>query len=202
MADYSDAASIKALAHPLRLQLLHALAIRGSATATELSDEVGESPSNCSFHLRKLADAGYIERADDATGRDKPWRVSDPTQNFRPAADDAAAQQAEAATLAQLLEWDVSLIRAATTRQNPPDWRGATFRSSSTLIVTPDEARELQERFLELIAPYVDRLSAPTAPEGAGALRVFASSVYLPEHQRAIDEHRRPALPPVVAESA
>lgn len=202
MAEYTDAASIKALAHPLRIQLLHALAIRGTATATELSDEVGESPSNCSFHLRKLAEAGYIERADDATGRDKPWRVTDPTQNLRAGADDAAAQQAEAAVLAQLLEWDVSLIRAASARKNPEAWRGATFRSSSTLIITPDEAREIEHRYHELIAPYVERLSAAAAPEGAGAVRFFVSSVYLPEHQRAIDEHRHTDLGPSVAETA
>lgn len=39
-----------------------------TATATELADDVGESPSGCSFHLRKLAEFGYIDHVDHATG--------------------------------------------------------------------------------------------------------------------------------------
>jgi DNA-binding transcriptional ArsR family regulator len=51
----TDARTIRALAHPLRLRMLDLLAERGPLTATRLSEYVGESPANCSFHLRTLA---------------------------------------------------------------------------------------------------------------------------------------------------
>ncbi|WP_353647895.1 winged helix-turn-helix domain-containing protein [Nakamurella sp. A5-74] len=188
MADVSDPGAIRALAHPLRLRLLQALAVRITATATELADDVGESPSNCSFHLRKLAEFGYIDRADDATGRDKPWRISDPTQNLLPDPEDPAALEASRSTGAAIFEWDVATLRAGHARRNPPEWRGTTIQSGATLIVTPDEARAINDALVAVIQPYFDRLTDHTLiPQGAGVIRLVTASAYLPEHQELID---------------
>ena len=64
---------IRALAHPLRLELLEFLEDVGQATATDCAAQTGESVANCSFHLRTLAKAGFIEPAEQR-GREKPWR--------------------------------------------------------------------------------------------------------------------------------
>src|SRR5690606_31380155 len=70
----SDPGRIRALAHPLRLELLDHLRDVGEATATECAAQVGESVASCSFHLRMLAKYGFLERA-ERRGKEKPWRV-------------------------------------------------------------------------------------------------------------------------------
>ena len=54
-----DARTLRALAHPLRVELMDQLTFRGPLTATQCAELVGESPSSCSFHLRTLAKYGF-----------------------------------------------------------------------------------------------------------------------------------------------
>ena len=56
-----DAASLKALAHPLRVELFDRLAMLGPATASQLADALGESSGATSYHLRQLARHAFIE---------------------------------------------------------------------------------------------------------------------------------------------
>lgn len=188
MARISDPKAMRALAHPLRIQLLEMVVARGRATATELAEALGQSPANCSFHLRKLAEYGYLERVDGATGREKPWRVPDPTQDFVTDPDDPESQLASTAVIAAVREWDMARMQAADGRPNPPAWRGATFQHGATMIVTPDEARAIGRALNELLAPYHERLTDPSLrPAGAGAVRLFAATTYLPEYQESLD---------------
>src|SRR6478672_6158684 len=69
-----DPRTLSALAHPVRLGILEALTIEGPLTATELGDRLGESPANCSWHLRKLAEHDFVEEA-PGQGRKRPWQV-------------------------------------------------------------------------------------------------------------------------------
>src|SRR5690242_3347027 len=73
--DVRDPRVLRAVAHPLRLRLLEVIALRGPVTATELAEEVGESPANCSWHLRQLARYGFIVEAGGGHGRQRPWRL-------------------------------------------------------------------------------------------------------------------------------
>lgn len=52
-------ASIKALAHPLRIKILYALA-EGEACTTGITQVVGTTPSNISQHLVGLRDQGIL----------------------------------------------------------------------------------------------------------------------------------------------
>ncbi len=58
----TDPDVLEALAHPVRLDLLTYLISAGPATASVCARAVGDSPSNCSYHLRTLADHGLVER--------------------------------------------------------------------------------------------------------------------------------------------
>ena len=73
--ELTDPRTMRALAHPVRLALLEALIHHGQLTATEAAEHVGESPSNCSFHLRQLAKYGFVEEAEGGAGRRRPWRA-------------------------------------------------------------------------------------------------------------------------------
>lgn len=64
-----DLDTLKALGHPLRMKLYRALYVAGTATASQLADQVDEAVYLVSYHLRKLAAHGLIEEA-RGSGRD------------------------------------------------------------------------------------------------------------------------------------
>jgi DNA-binding transcriptional ArsR family regulator len=59
-SDISDPRVIKALTHPLRIQILAALDER-TASPSELADELGAPLGNVSYHVRQLAGLGLIK---------------------------------------------------------------------------------------------------------------------------------------------
>src|SRR5215471_3448657 len=74
--EISDPKTIRALAHPLRLDLLQLLGSSGPATAAQCGRVLGVSQASCSFHLRQLAKYGFVE--DVGPGRDRrerQWRA-------------------------------------------------------------------------------------------------------------------------------
>jgi DNA-binding transcriptional ArsR family regulator len=74
----TDLGTLKALAHPLRMQLYRGLCVARVATASHLADQVDEAVSLVSYHLRKLAEHGLIEEAEPQSGdgRERWWRPS------------------------------------------------------------------------------------------------------------------------------
>ncbi|MDZ4827333.1 MAG: winged helix-turn-helix domain-containing protein [Actinomycetota bacterium] len=69
---------MRALTHPLRLQLLGLLRMEGPATASTLGDIVDESPALVSYHLRQLAQFDFVEEALELAhdGRTRWWRAA------------------------------------------------------------------------------------------------------------------------------
>jgi DNA-binding transcriptional ArsR family regulator len=59
-SDISDPRVIKALTHPLRVQILRALEER-TASPSELADEIGAPLGNVSYHVRQLHALGLIK---------------------------------------------------------------------------------------------------------------------------------------------
>ncbi|MFD5128058.1 ArsR/SmtB family transcription factor [Streptomyces olindensis] len=70
-----DTAALKALIHPLRIQLLGLLRQDGPATASELAARTGESSASTSYHLRVLAKYAFIAEAEHRDGRERRWRA-------------------------------------------------------------------------------------------------------------------------------
>src|SRR5690242_7389798 len=72
----TDPRAIRALAHPLRLDLLETLAVTGPATAAECGRALGVSQASCSFHLRQLGRYGFVEEAGPGEDRrERRWRL-------------------------------------------------------------------------------------------------------------------------------
>ncbi|MGI9823388.1 ArsR/SmtB family transcription factor [Agromyces sp. Marseille-Q5079] len=67
-------ASLKSLAHPLRVRIYDELSAYGPLTSSGLADRLGESSGSMSYHLRQLAGAGLV-REDTARGkgRERWW---------------------------------------------------------------------------------------------------------------------------------
>jgi DNA-binding transcriptional ArsR family regulator len=66
---------LRGLVHPIRLRLLTLLQEEGPATASQLGRRIGQSSGVTSYHLRILADRGFIDDdTDRGNGRDRWWR--------------------------------------------------------------------------------------------------------------------------------
>ena len=62
------AAWFACLAEPMRVRLLHAVAVAGrEVTVGELTERLGISQSTCSHHLRRLADTGFVRMRKERT---------------------------------------------------------------------------------------------------------------------------------------
>jgi DNA-binding transcriptional ArsR family regulator len=67
---------LRGLVHPVRIRLLRLLQVDGPATATGLAHRIGESSGVTSYHLRVLAEHGFIvEDTTRGNGRDRWWRA-------------------------------------------------------------------------------------------------------------------------------
>jgi DNA-binding transcriptional ArsR family regulator len=66
--DITDSRLVKAIAHPLRLQILTLLNNR-VASPSEIAIELGTPLSNTSYHVRQLATLGFIDLVDRAARR-------------------------------------------------------------------------------------------------------------------------------------
>lgn len=71
-----QAALLKALAHPLRLQLVHGLLAAGCRNVHCMEERTGVSQSCISQHLQKLRSAGVVEA--ERSGNQVYYRVSSP----------------------------------------------------------------------------------------------------------------------------
>src|SRR6202044_4226332 len=90
----TDAQTLRALAHPVRIAIFEQLAFGGAMTATEIGQQIGESPTTCSFHLRQLAKYGFVEEAGGGKGRARPWRATNIGYRYRETSDDPETQVA------------------------------------------------------------------------------------------------------------
>lgn len=84
-----DMVSLKALSHPLRVQLLDALSVYGPATASGLAERLAESSGATSYHLRQLERHGFVRELDGrGTGRERWWeRIPVPINIGAPGSD-------------------------------------------------------------------------------------------------------------------
>ncbi|MGZ4494394.1 MAG: winged helix-turn-helix domain-containing protein [Nocardioides sp.] len=166
----TDPDALKALAHPLRMALLGALVTEGPLTASQAAELVGESPSNCSWHLRKLAEHGFVREAAGASGRNRPWEAAQQGLEWDEGEDaDPAARVAADALADALLDREVQRLRVArAATDESPEWREASGFSQSQVWLTAQEAQEIQRGMQELFFRFGERHGAPEKrPEGA-----------------------------------
>ena len=166
----ADTEPLKALAHPLRMDLYEVLVVDGPLTATELAERLGQSPSNCSWHLRKLAEHGFVSEVPDVPGRSRPWQAIRQALSWDEAAAEPALRAAGLALSETLLQRETRLLMAAheAAHLEPQEWQGAGTVVQSATWLTAQETREISARLEELLTPYLERLHDPAArPEGS-----------------------------------
>lgn len=173
----TDPARIRALAHPLRLELLEILGELGEATATQCAERTGETVANCSFHLRTLARAGFIEPA-PGRGREKPWRPVARSRRLDIDPDNPRSQPAMTELVGLMLTREVERFRdfVAAHDRLPEEWRDTVAVNTGSFWATADELRGLVETITHLLDPFTERQSDPSLrPPGARLARLFAA---------------------------
>lgn len=140
-----DAAVLRALASPIRTQLLSALRRQGPATATQLAERMRLDTGTTSYHLRQLAAAGLIvEDSERGNQRDRWWKPAHPRTVFDLASTPGDPELATTFlhNIARLSADEVlRYIDALPTMPRP--WQKASSLNDTAVELTPGELTKL-----------------------------------------------------------
>ncbi|HEY6494451.1 MAG TPA: helix-turn-helix domain-containing protein [Trebonia sp.] len=173
-ANGDRSAIYRTLANPLRRRILGHLQQHGEANSTSLARALGESTGTTSYHLRKLAEQGFVEEISEKSGGRERWWRALPFHIQAPQPEKMAAAEWSAAiehTRAQA-EHDIDLyFRVLTQYEGPGGWAQL---SRGGFYLTNDELLAFFREYIAL--QWKHGHTADDAPEGARpvALRFFA----------------------------
>ncbi len=163
-----DARSLRGLAHPLRMRILELLTLDGPDTATGLSRRVGENTGTVSWHLRHLADHGFIEEETGrGTKRQRWWRavaVSRQlnTTEFR---DDPDARGPLSVYVNELVQQHFHRVAGYLAEDWDADWRNAgTIAQWHDLRLTPGQLEALNAEMTAVVDRYRQAAAATGEP--------------------------------------
>ncbi|MFE4516748.1 ArsR/SmtB family transcription factor [Kitasatospora sp. NPDC056783] len=172
----TDLSRLKAFTNPLRIQLYRLLYAAGSATASQLAEQVDQAPSLVSYHLRKLAEQGFVTeasgRSDD--GRQRWWQVaSEEGWGFRESELTGTPEGAAAvdAVTKGLLESRDAQYRGYLGQSAAwgKEWTDAAFTSEWMLDLTAAELAEMEEELQAVSRRWRERgRAARTAGDTTG----------------------------------
>jgi DNA-binding transcriptional ArsR family regulator len=183
----TDAQTMRALSHPVRIALIEALSLEGPMTATQVGELIGESPTTCSFHLRQLAKYGFVEEAGGGKGRARPWRMTSIGQRISSSDDDPETEIAAGALARLIRERQLDRYRTwvETRASYPRQWRNAAGDNEFVFYLTPEELKQLNDELVAWLGPRaLARLTDPSQrPPGSVPVEmlVFSYPIALPE---------------------
>lgn len=163
-----EPATLRAMAHPIRQEILSALAVREYARAADLAKLLGEPANSISFHLRTLAKAGLIVEAPEQARdrRDRVWRrVADRFELHR-------KMPGTMAVLAPMLDW----LRE--TLESEADDSVHQEFSAGPEMLTKDEAEELGAELQAVIERWQERTMTAGRDEESDNGRVHYQVLY------------------------
>lgn len=164
-----DARSLRGLAHPLRMRIIERLRLYGPATSAKLSERLGESTGTISWHLRHLAEHGFIEEElGRGTRRERWWRRVPYTtvMNTAEFRDDPEVRSALSVYLHERLRQDFDRVRSYVDEEWRDEWRTVgTVSTWTDLRMTPGRLAELNAELLQVIARHSADAEAQRDPE-------------------------------------
>ncbi len=163
-----EAGALKALAHPLRVQIYDILSQFGPQTASSLAERLGESSGATSYHLRALAKHDLIREVEGrGTARERWWErprgavsMTNPEAVKTPAG--RAATEVVVAEFYRRREEQLQDYLRKSLRGNPDDWHA--LLSSSTVSLTDEQFEEFSDALQALLDATVERYRDQTGP--------------------------------------
>jgi len=179
--------ALRALAHPIRLELISQLRSGGPLTATQAGERIGESAASCSFHLRQLAKYGLVEEAGGGRGRERPWRATAISTEWAARGSDDEADAAGAMLNRLVVERYFQSAMEWLERRGgeDPEWVDAAGMGDALVYMTVEELRRFDQGIRALLEPYLKRLEEREQPAaGARPVSVIGLAFPLPEEPR------------------
>lgn len=144
-----DLTQLKALAHPVRLDMLGKLRVDGPATASQLAQRLGLNSGATSYHLRELAKAGLVvEDSDRGTKRDRWWKAAHESTVTEPSqvsdAEERAVLGAYAGVVAQSAAQRIQQA-AAEYADLPREWADLSEASDWSVHLTPEQVGRVKD---------------------------------------------------------
>ncbi|NUT32903.1 MAG: helix-turn-helix transcriptional regulator [Hamadaea sp.] len=167
----TDPRAIRALAHPLRLDLLELLGATGPATAAQCGRVLGVPQANCSFHLRQLAKYGFVEEA--AAGhdqRERRWRVPAGDKRIR------IPEEANPVVSRQLARVVVERETQAILAHVDDGPQSGRHLANAIAVMSTEEAADLWQAWMALLQPFVTRAESPDLEPGQRRFRWFTAA--------------------------
>ncbi|GAB3413071.1 helix-turn-helix domain-containing protein [Flindersiella endophytica] len=171
---------MRALAHPVRLELLNLLQREGPLTASRCAELLELTPKVCSYHLNLLGTHGLIEETGEGKGRSRPWRLVVSGLSYVHSPDEGASTARTVDEFARtMLARDAQLVEAFIARRRglPTGWRNKSTMSSNPLRLTARQLEAFGGELLEVLERY-RRLSEQPA---TGARPVHVAMYAVPD---------------------
>ena len=163
-----DTVSLKALAHPLRVQILEMLSRYGAQTACSLGELLNESSGSTSYHLRQLAKHDFVREVEGkGTARERWWErprgaieITSPELATSPATEEASRlvtrefEHSRQAVLADFMAHSSETLDA--------EWLHAALISTANARLTADQLA----RYTHALEAYGHRLLEDIRSEG------------------------------------
>jgi DNA-binding transcriptional ArsR family regulator len=164
-----SAAGLRTLSHPTRLKMLMLLRLEGPATATQLAHTLGLNTGATSYHLRQLAEHGFIEEdAERGDARDRWWRAAHASTladlDSRTGEEEAESSEAYLRTVA-LMYTETLMQYAGEDRYLPEPWRRASTTSDWHLRLTPARARQFVDELVDVVDRWSEQEDADDDPD-------------------------------------
>ena len=160
----------KALANPVRRDILSYLGKHGEANSTSVAKALGESTGTTSYHLRKLADLNLIAEIEErSTGRER-WWTSLMKDIYTPPGLEMTPDEREAALKlgALKLSHDLGLVTRAYAGYADADGWNQIYRAG--VYLTKEQIASFVEEYQNLLWKYVTEPGQH--PEGSRAIAV------------------------------
>src|SRR5581483_1907635 len=153
-----DPVAIRALAHPLRHDLMSIIGRLGRATTAQAARELGISHGLASHHLRQLAKYGFVEQVAGKDHRERPWRLVATSYNWAKArttpegtgAADVLEQLMAERALEEFLDWQQR------GRDWPQSWQEHAGLGTSSVYLTQAELAEIDGAIEALLLRYIN----------------------------------------------
>jgi len=158
-----DAGALRALAHPLRIQIYDILSQYGAQTASSLAERLGESSGSTSYHLRALAKHDLIREVEGkGSGRERWWErpVGGVTFANAEAMKSPSGRAATQIVMTEYFRRRHEQLMEFVNRgfaQTPDQWQDGSLLSTATARLTPEQSLEVAERVQAIIDETVDK---------------------------------------------
>lgn len=182
-----DTGALRALAHPLRVEIYDLLSQYGPQTSSSLAEKTGESSGSTSYHLRALAKHGLIrDMPGKGTGRERWWeRVHNSVTLTNPDAMRSPAGRA-ASQMVNLAFIDrrhhqLRELLAAALRDESGELNENLSINTATTNLTLEQLKELQSELAAVLDSYTEKYRDQT---GEGVRRISIQTSTLPLDER------------------